>query len=81
MIALTAPQRRSKQKEGTAWTINGHQSKIQFDCNLDGTPGGNGIVKENNFGKYRDASIHPEHRCSSSPGSTTQHWFRAVRNF
>ena len=65
-------------KQGKAWTINSYQSKRMFGCDLDGSPGANG--NENNLGLYRDVTINPAHRCSSSPNSTTQHWFGARHN-
>ena len=68
----------TKQKSGKAWTIKSYQSRMNFGCDLDGRPGGSG--RENNFGVYRDEYIHPDHRCSSSPASTTQHWFGALHN-
>ena len=68
----------TKQKGGSAWTINSYKSKIQFGCDLDGPPGADG--NENNFGNYRDGTVNPAHCCSSSPGSTTQHWFGALHN-
>ena len=68
----------TKQTNGSAWLINSYDSKMKFGCDLDGRLGGNG--HENNFGVYRNATIHPDHRCSSSPASTTQYWFGASHN-
>ena len=62
----------TKQKSGKAWTTNSYKSK-EMDCEFDGTPGASS--NENNFGQYRNGAINKNHRCSSSPASTTQHWF------
>ena len=64
----------TQQSLGKAWTMKSYQSKTS-GCDLDGRPGAGG--HENNFGRYRDSSINANHRCSSSPESTTQHWFGA----
>ena len=59
----------AKQQSGKAWTMNSYKSKLK-GCQFDGSPGANG--DEQNFGRY--ISINTDHRCSSSPESTTQHW-------
>ena len=59
----------TKQLPGQSWTVNSYRSR-SFDCQFDGTPGSNG--SEHNFGRY--LKINTDHRCSSSPNSTTQHW-------
>jgi len=68
----------TQQSRKNAWTIKSYQSKAR-GCDLDGRPGASG--HENNFGRYRNSSINGNHRCSSSPESTTQHWFGAELEF
>ena len=65
----------TKQLEGQAWTINGYRSR-SFNCQFDGTPGAKGNA--HNFGRY--VNINTDHRCSSSPNSTTQYWFGVKRD-
>ena len=64
----------TKQSKGQSWFINSYRSKN--NCQFDGTPGANGY--EHNFGRY--IKINTNHRCSSSPNSTTQHWFGVKRD-
>ena len=68
----------TKQANGNAWLINSYRSKMNLGCDLDGRPGATGY--EHNFGVYDGGRINPAHRCSSSPASTTQHWFGALHN-
>ena len=65
----------AKQLSRKAWTMNSYQSKLK-GCQFDGSPGANG--DEQNFGRYN--SINTDHRCSSSPNSTTQHWLGEKRD-
>ena len=62
----------TKQKAKSAWTIKSYQSRI-WDCDFDGRPG-SVITNERNFGHYGGGSVNADHRCRSSPTSTTQHW-------
>ena len=62
----------TRQEHNKAWTMNSYQSKT-LGCDFDGTPGA--TRNENNFGRYHSGSINPNHRCTSSDASTTQHWF------
>ncbi|XP_078356938.1 uncharacterized protein LOC144641786 isoform X1 [Oculina patagonica] len=63
----------TKQKNGKAWIVKSHKSK-ELGCEFDGAPGAS--QNENNFGRYSGGGeINSNHRCSSSPASTTQHWF------
>ena len=64
----------TKQLPRQAWTINGYRSR-SFNCHFDGTPGA--MANEHNFGRYY--AINSNHSCSSSPNSTTQHWFGVKR--
>ena len=67
----------TKQKAKSAWSIKSYQSKAAWGCDFDGRPGAISS-NERNFGHYGDAgSVNVNHRCTSSPASTTQHWFGA----
>ena len=68
----------TQQNRGKAWIIKSYQSK-EFGCEFDGSPGASS--HENNFGRYRDDTINANHRCTSSPASTTQHWFGTKHEF
>ena len=71
----------TKQKANSAWSIKCYQSKLQWNCDFDGRPGAIG-TNERNFGHYGDLnSANPVHRCTSSPASTTQHWFGAMHEW
>ncbi|KAJ7358914.1 hypothetical protein OS493_020755 [Desmophyllum pertusum] len=62
----------TNQSNGKSWFINSYTSKTR-GCQFDGRPGmGTG---EYNFGSYPNSKVNPDHRCSSSPSSTTEHWF------
>ena len=63
-----------KQQENVSWHIRSYRS-TRFGCELDGKAGG--VPDEKNFGKFHNLYINPDHRCSFSPASTTQHWFGA----
>ena len=62
----------TKQEAGKSWCIRSYNS-IEKGCEFDGRQGG--IDFENNFGEYGGININPNHRCTSSSASTTQHWF------
>ena len=64
----------TKQQENVSWHIRSYNS-TQFGCEFNGKPGG--VPDEKNFGKFHNKYINPDHRCSFSPASTTQHWFGA----
>ena len=64
----------TKQYVNIHWHIKSYKSKPK-ECEFDGKPGG--IKVENSFGRYPDQKTNPNHRCSSSDTSTTQHWFGA----
>ncbi|KAL9952710.1 hypothetical protein ACROYT_G040002 [Oculina patagonica] len=70
-LKCTAP---TKQNGEMAWTIKSYKSK-EHGCQFDGAPGG--FNRESNFGRFSDVTTNIEHRCSSLPASTTQHWFGA----
>ena len=59
----------TRQKHNKAWVIKSQPSK----CDFNGTSGA--VKSENNFGRYFPGTTNPNHRCTSSPTSTTQHWF------
>ena len=63
----------TKQEENVSWHIRSYAS-INVRCKFDGKQGG--VPGEKNFGKF-EKSLNPDHRCSFSPASTTQHWFGA----
>ncbi|XP_020613570.1 uncharacterized protein LOC110051835 [Orbicella faveolata] len=65
----------TKQLDRQAWTINGYKSR-SFNCQFDGAPGGKSSA--HNFGRY--VNRNKDHRCSSSPNSTTQYWFGVKRH-
>ena len=58
------------------WFINSYKSFISYGCDFDGRPGMGD--SEYNFGLY--ARMNPEHRCSSAPSSTTEHWLGVKRD-
>ncbi|KAL9962177.1 hypothetical protein ACROYT_G031258, partial [Oculina patagonica] len=58
------------------WFMNSYRSFIDFGCEFDGRPGMGS--SEYNFGSY--GQLNPEHRCSSAPSSTTQHWLGVKRD-
>lgn len=61
----------TNNRNGSCWLISSYKSFTNYGCDFDGRPGtGN---TEYNFGNYK--KLNPEHRCSSAPSSTTQHWF------
>ena len=62
----------TSQREGRPWFINSYSSK-EKGCQFDGKPGMG--RREQNFGWYQGVKANPDHRCSSSPNSTTEHWF------
>ena len=64
----------TRQKEDVSWHIKSYNS-VKFGCEFDGKPGG--VRDEKNFGKFDENVLNPDHRCSFSPASTTQHWFGA----
>ncbi|XP_022805533.1 uncharacterized protein LOC111342696 [Stylophora pistillata] len=64
----------TKQNVNVHWHIKSYKSKEE-GCAFDGKPGA--IKGEKNFGQYLDIQRNPNHRCSSSDTSTTQHWFGA----
>ena len=66
----------TRQEHNKAWTMNSYKSKT-LGCDFDGAEGATG--NENNFGRYHSGRINRNHRCTSSPTSTTQHWF-GVKN-
>jgi len=66
----------TKQKTNSAWSIKGYQSKRKWGCDFDGSPGAISN-NERSFGFYGDGTVNADHRCSSSPTATTQHWFGA----
>ena len=65
----------TKQKARSAWSIKSYQSQT-WGCDFDGRPGVSS-GSERNFGYYGDGTVNTKHRCTSSPTSTTQHWFGA----
>ena len=67
----------TNQPDGQCWFLNSYTSPI-YGCEYDGRPGMGS--SEYNFGQYRDGKINPEHRCTSSPYSTTEHWFGVKRD-
>lgn len=69
----TADTRMDNSK---AWYVNSFKSKAR-GCDFDGSSGA--VDNENNFGVYHSGAINTNHRCSSSPASTTQYWFGAKR--
>ena len=64
----------TKQIARRAWSIKSYQSKLGWGCDFDGSPGAISS-NERNFGYYGDGTVNADHRCTSSPASTTQHWF------
>lgn len=56
----------------TSWYINSYTS-TKYGCQFNGKPGMG--RSEFNFGMYVDGNVNTDHRCSSSPSSTTEHWF------
>ena len=60
----------TRQTEVKAWNIGSSKSR-PYNCQFDGTPGA--VGSEDNFGWFR--FVNTNHSCSSSPNSTTQHWF------
>ena len=47
-------------------------SSIRFGCEFDGSETGDGVITEDNFGRYID--VNPKFRCSSTSDATTQFW-------
>ena len=47
-------------------------SSIRFGCEFDGSETGDGVISEDNFGRYID--VNPKFRCSSTSDATTQFW-------
>ena len=78
-VEVFASYWRAKQKleksEEASWHIRVCDS-IERGCEFDGGAGGL-IDKEDNFGEYGCNDRNQDHRCSSSPASTTQHRFWA----
>ncbi|KAJ7381059.1 hypothetical protein OS493_004655 [Desmophyllum pertusum] len=66
----------TNQKDGDSWFIESYDSKKTYRCEFDGRPGMGS--KEFNFGRY--VYKNPEHRCTSAPSSTTEHWFGVKRD-
>ena len=64
----------TKQNYNEPWTIKSRSK----DCTFDGYSVS--TQNENNFGRYHDGGVNINHRCTSSPASTTQHWFGAKHN-
>ena len=64
----------TKQEHDKAWVI---RSKY-LQCDFEGSSGA--VQSEYNFGRYHSLGINPNHRCTSSPTSTTQHWFGVKHN-
>ena len=64
----------TKQLPMQAWTINSYRRFL--NCQFDGRPGTKS--NEQNFGRY--IPLNSNHSCSSSPNSTTQHWFGVKRD-
>ncbi|KAL9956810.1 hypothetical protein ACROYT_G038349 [Oculina patagonica] len=62
--------------DSSCWLINSYRSFIDHGCEFDGRPGMGS--SEYNFGNYKN--VNPEHRCSSAPSSTTQHWLGVKRD-
>lgn len=62
----------TNQPTDHAWHIDSYLSSAN-GCNFDGRPGMG--KSEHNFGWYAHGRVNTDHRCSSSPMSTTQHWF------
>ncbi|KAJ7358912.1 hypothetical protein OS493_020751 [Desmophyllum pertusum] len=62
----------TSQRAESHWYINSYTG-ITYGCQFNGRPG---IGRnEYNFGRYFTGNVNPDHRCSSSPSSTTEHWF------
>lgn len=61
----------TNQREGRPWFINSYGSKGR-GCSFNGKPGMGRA--EQNFGWYEDGKVNKNHRCSSSPSATTEHW-------
>ena len=59
------------QKAGETWHINSELSASVVGCDFDGKAGA--VRFEQNFGRYQYRN--PAFRCTSTPNSTTQHWF------
>merc|ERR1712098_1032831 len=58
------------------WQFQGqifHTDSFGASCKYDGTPGA--VQSEDNFGLYGVNNVNEGFRCTSSPTSTTQHWF------
>ncbi|KAL9962182.1 hypothetical protein ACROYT_G031263 [Oculina patagonica] len=66
----------TNNRDDECWYINSYKSFKNFGCEFDGRPGMGS--SEYNFGAY--GQLNPEHRCSSAPPSTTQHWFGVKRD-
>ncbi|KAJ7381064.1 hypothetical protein OS493_004662 [Desmophyllum pertusum] len=62
----------TNQVDGGSWFINSYSSKTTYGCDFDGRPGMG--RSEFNFGRYTKSDTNPEHRCTSAPSSTTEHW-------
>ena len=71
-IYCTSCTALTSQREGRPWFINSYSSK-ENGCDFNGKPGMG--RNEHNFGWYQDGKVNSNHRCSSSPSSTTEHWF------
>lgn len=67
----------TKQIAHVSWHIESYDSILE-DCEFDGIPGR--IEGKTNFGEYDDFTMNPNHRCTSSNTSTTQHCSRAPAN-
>ncbi|KAJ7378334.1 Hyaluronan-binding protein 2 [Desmophyllum pertusum] len=68
----------TNQNDGSSWFINSYSSNKQFGCDFDGRPGMG--KAEHNFGRYVDSTVNPDHRCTSAPSSTTEHWLGVKRD-
>ena len=62
----------TKQTSQRSWRVKSYLSAL-WGCDFNGSPGA--IQPETNFGFYGDGTVNADHRCTSSPSSTTQHWF------
>jgi len=56
--------------------MSSYKSFTDYGCDFDGRPGMGDI--EYNFENYK--KLNPEHRCSSRPNSTAEHWFGIKRD-
>ncbi|KAJ7378326.1 Hyaluronan-binding protein 2 [Desmophyllum pertusum] len=69
----------TNQNDGSSWYILNSYTSYTHGCDLDGRPGIGD--NEQNFGHYYGRRVNPDHRCSSGPSSTTEHWLGVKRDF